>query len=234
MSTKVSPKVKLFILGFVVAVAVGFIFFVKMGSSSTTVSLYITSAIIMLAGCFFTSDTIKLLYQFYEQKAPWQRFIPVINEFYAIDIKFRIVAYIFLFIGIALTILGILPYNIKSIFGATFATEGSYFMLFAAFIVFGIMQIIVGIGTFLAIKDVKSEWLSKIGTDIGMIKLLSAFSILPVLRILSYYSLRKPLDTLVAFNNMTASSSNAINIIAEDDDEYDDDDEYEYDDEEDY
>lgn len=222
MNSKTPPKVKLFILGFLVAVIAGFIFFVKMGDSPTRVSLYITSIVIMLAGCFFTSDTIKLLYQFYEQKAPWQRFVPVINEFYAIDIKFKIVAYIFLVIGIVLTILGILPYNLKSIFGATFATEGSFFMLFAAFIVFTIMQLIVGFGTFLAIKDIKEEWMRLIGTDIGMIKLLGAFSIFPVLRILSYYALRKPLDTLVAFNNLTANSSNSVSIIAEDDEDEED------------
>ena len=63
-----------------------------------------------------------------------------------------------------------------------------------------------------------------------MIKILGAFSILPVLRILSYYALRKPLDTLVAYNNLTVNSSNAVNIIAEDDD----DDDNEYEEEEDY
>jgi len=230
MNSKTPPKVKLFILGFLVAVIVGFIFFVKMGDSPTRVSLYITSIVIMAAGCFFTSDTIKLLYQFYEQKAPWQRFVPVINEFYAIDMKFRIAAYVFLVIGVVLTILGILPYNLKSIFGATFATEGSFFMLFAAFIVFAIMQIIVGVGTFLAIKDIKEEWTHLIGTDIGLIKILGIFSLLPVLRILSYYALRKPLDTLVAFNDLTVNSSNSVSIIAEDEE---DDDDY-YDDEEDY
>lgn len=229
MSPKTSPKAKLCILGFIVAVVVGFIFFVRIGDSPTRISLYITSIVIMLAGCFFTSDTIKLLYKFYEQKAPWQRFIPVINEFHAIDMKFRIAAYIFLVIGTILTLIGILPYSIKSIFGDTFATEGSYFMLFVAFIIFVIMQIIVGIGTFLAIKDVKEEWMHLIGTDIGMIKILGAFSIFPVLRILSYYALRKPLDTLVAYNNLTVNSSNAINIISEDDD-----DDNEYEEEEDY
>lgn len=235
MSSKTSPKVKLIILGFLVAVIVGFIFFIKIGSSSTTISLYITSAIIMLAGCFFTSDTIKLLYRFYEQKAPWQRFVPVINEFYAIDQKFKVIAYILLFIGSILTIIGVLPYSIKSIFGDTFATEGSYYILIAAFVIFGIMQIIVGIGTFLAIKDVKEEWMKIIGTDIGLIKILGIFSLIPILRILSYYALRKPLDTLVAFNNMTMSSSNAVNIIAEDDDVEEDDDYYDDDDnEEDY
>lgn len=227
MNSKTPPKVKLFILGFIVAVIAGFIFFVKMGDSPTRVSLYITSIVIMGAGCFFTSDTIKLLYQFYEQKAPWQRFVPVINEFYAIDVKFKIAAYIFFAIGIVLTILGILPYNLKSIFGATFATEGSFFMLFTAFVVFAIMQLIVGIGTFLAIKDIKEEWMRLIGTDIGMIKLLGIFSLLPVLRILSYYALRKPLDTLVAFNDLTASSSNSVSIIAEDEeDDYEDEEDY--------
>ena len=101
-------------------------------------------------------------------------------------------------------------------------------MFFSAFIVFTIMQFIVGIGTVLAIKDVKKDWTTLIGTDIGLIKLLGAFAIFPILRILSYYSLRKPLETLVAFNNLNASSSMAVHVISEEDEE----DNYNYDEEE--
>ena len=234
MNTKISPKIKLLILLIIVAIGLAFFGFVKLGSSSSTISLYVTSILIIIAGCFFTSDTVKLLYKFYEQKAPWQRSIPVINEFYAIDIKLKVVAYIFFIIGVILTVIGFLPYSVKSIFGATFATEGSFYTLFGAFIIFSIMQIIVGIGTVLAIRDIKNEWATLIGTDIGMIKILGAFALFPILRILSYYAMRKPLDTLVAFNNLNASSANAASIILDEDEEEDEEEFYYEEDEEEF
>lgn len=213
MSSKIDPKTKLMVLVVILGIISSFIGFTILGSAFNTVSVYIVFIFIIFASVYFTSDTVGLLYEFYETKAPWQRFLPVFSEFYILDRKFRNVCNVTTFIGIVFITFGFMPHSIKKIFGNSFALNSAFYCFFIGFVSFLISQVTVGIGMIKTLKDIQELWEQIMKTNIGFIKYFKIFSFIPFVRIFTFYCLRKPLDTLVVFNMQSITSNNSIKIV---------------------
>lgn len=214
---KISGQIAIVILLIIIPVLfLSLTIFAKPNSPAMLNLMYI---MIIVAQIYFTSDVVGLLYKFYEMKKPWQRFIPVINEFYLLDIKYRRFAWITFFVSVVLMVFANLPYQIKAIFGNQFITTGSFYLFFIAFCVFLICQVIVGIGIMNSAKDISEEWERLSGCSLGMIGMYKLFSLIPVVRVFAFYGLRKPLDTLVTFNSKTVNSENNVRIEEETEEE---------------
>lgn len=215
MNSRISPKTKLLLLLIIIGIIGSFIGFTLLGSIFNTISIYISFAFIIFASIYFTSDTIGLLYKFYESPVPWQRFVPVINEFYILDRKYRNVCNVTTFIGTVFIAFGIMPYSIKKLFGNFFVLNSAFQCFFIGFFLFLIAQLTVGFGMLKTLKDIKELWEQIMKTDIGSIKYFGLFSFIPFVRIFTFYSLRKPLDTLVVFNSQSINSNNSVKIVDE-------------------
>lgn len=211
--SKINGQIAIVLL--LIIIPVLFISLTVFAKPNSSIMLNLVYIMILIAQIYFTSDVVGLLYKFYEMKKPWQRFIPVINEFYLLDIKYRRFAWITFFLSVILMLLANLPYQIKAIFGRQFMTTGSFYLFFIAFVIFLICQIIVGIGVMNSAKDISEEWERLSGCSLGMIGLYKLFSLIPVVRVFAFYGLRKPLDTLVTFNSKTVSSENNVRIEEE-------------------
>lgn len=207
------------ILGFLVVLIGLFIFFVLMGSSSSNLMMQILYVALIVVQIYFTSDVVGLLYKFYEMKRPWQRFIPVINEFYLLDVKFRVAAWVSFIISMVLLLMAFAPYQVKIIFGAQFVASGGFYLFLISFVMLLICQLIVGVGIINSMKEIAEEWERISGCTLGLIGLYKVFAIIPVLRVFAFYGLRKPLDTLVTFNHKTVSTENNVRIAYEEEDE---------------
>ena len=192
-----------------------FIVLCLVGTPTTNTSLIIMYIFITLCHVYITSDVVGLLYKFYEMPKPWQRFIPFVNELYIIDMKYRRIAWCALIMTIFFILLANLPFQIKSILGGNFIASGGFYCYLIALFAFFISQIFVSIGVFNTINEIAVEWERLAGCTLGFVGLFKIFSIIPIVRIYSLYSLRKPLDTLVTFNNKTITSSNQVRIIEE-------------------
>lgn len=196
-----------------------FFIFTILDSSKSDIMLTITYIGIIVVHVYFISDTVGLLYLFFELDKPWQRFIPVVNEFYAIDEKYKKSAYITLGISILSVIIATLPFSVKALISKSFATSGSFYFFFVAFVFFMITQLIVGIGLFFAINDINKEWERIVGEQLGALQIFKLFALIPILRIYAFYAMRKPLDTMVTFRRQTVSSIKEVQIISDEDEE---------------
>lgn len=160
--------------------------------------------ILTVFATMYTAYTSKLMYDFYEVQAPILRFIPCVCETTLIDIKYHIPCYVCYTIAIIFAAASQLPYSVLKIFGEDFALSAGFYFTVAAIVVLGVIQIIKGIGLLETLHDIGEEWHNQTHADLGAISKLGFFGFIPFVRVISLYSLNKPLSTMVSFMGVNA------------------------------
>jgi len=177
---------------------------------------------IYLGFTYFVCDTISLLYSFYEvDYLPWQRFVPYINEFYLLDMKFRSTALVLFFLMCGGFVVSFLPYNIRAIFGDDFALDSGFYGFIAAALFFILQQVVIGVGMISLMRTIDREAERLLGyaqNKLGVLAYACAF--LPFLRFYPVMMARNPIDTLVTFRRQSVSSTvQSVRFVDEDDEE---------------
>lgn len=204
-------------IGLLLAIFSLWFVFTKFEITDSVLTQRILFIAILACIIYFTSDVVGLLYTFYEMPRPWQRFVPVISEFYMLDMRYRKPAYITLALSCVALLFAAMPYQMKAIFGTQNIAAIGFYGYFMAFCIFFVCQLIVGIGLLQTTGDIAEEWEAHTGVTLGAISMYKIFAIFPIVRVFTFYGLRKPLDTLVTFRNQTVSTTQQVRIIEEDD-----------------
>lgn len=192
----------------------------SMGTSwLATTAPYVMVAVIAVFAAIYTGMTSSLLWDFYEEQAPWYRWVPCFGELTIMDSKFLKIGGI-LYIP-ALVCLGLsqLPYSVLSFMGETIALNFPFYMMVLAFIFLGIIQIVKGIGIMDCTKTIASIWEERNSTSSGFIKRFGFLGFIPFVRVVAVYALNKPLTTMVTFNEETISDDDDVELSEEDEED---------------
>lgn len=187
---------------------------------------YAVLVILLAISVFLVSQTVSLLYDFYDAPKPIGRFVPIFGELYLLDTTYRSVV-LGMYIGVvAFVILGAMPYNIKSVLGEWFALHSSFYMFLIAFAIIVISQIVYGIGLINTMNDISKDWARLVKTDLGSLRHFKLLGFIPVIRLLTFYAVNKPLSTMVSYYGMTNDNDEEFTEEYEEEDyeEEDDDD----------
>lgn len=214
---------KMVVLSVIAIVIVLFILFAFASKYLYTLSPILVLGIFAIFFVYYTSDTVSLLYDFYDADRPFARYIPVVCELFLLDIKYRKLAATSYIAAVIAFVLSKLPYNVKAIFGSTFATNISFYLLLLMFIFLIVAQILIGMGMIATINDIRDDWFRIVKTDIGAISKFGFFCFIPLFRFYTIFALRKPLDTLVRFQQRTVNNDGANEVFLSDEDNDDDD-----------
>lgn len=178
--------------------------------------MYIVIALVIFA-TVYTAYTAKLMYDFYDTRPPFLRFVPCVCEITLVDIKYHIPCYVCYVMAIIFAALSQLPYSVLKVLGEGFALSAGFYFTIVAIVFLVIIQIIKGIGLMGTIKDIGEEWSHQRHTDLGAISKLTFLGFLPFVRVIALYSLNKPLSTMVSFMGVTVDDADTGDSFEEED-----------------
>lgn len=179
---------------------------------------YVLLGVIVVFAAIYSGITSGLLWDFFEEDAPWYRWVPCFGELTIMDSKYLKVGGILYIVALAFFALGRIPYQLVSFLGNKTALNFPFYMTVVAFLVLAAIQVIKGIGIVGCTKTISSVWEERNHTDAGFIKRFSFLGFLPFVRIVAIYALNKPLTTMVTFNEETISDNDDVVLREEGED----------------
>ena len=200
-----SASTKLAIIGVIIGTPVLVFLFSVLQTRLLAVSPIAFLALIVIVSAVFNTRTCKLLYTFYELETPVIAYLPCIGETALIDQSLKR-ASIALYAVVLFTLgISFLPFKVFGWMGISKSTTLKIVLMWVAIVLLIIIQILKGIGIRGTMKDVSNAWIEARGTTSGIISKFSIFGFVPILRVLCFYGLSKPLSTMVEFDGVTVS-----------------------------
>lgn len=176
----------------------------------------IVTVIVVITCDIYAAHVGTLIYRFYESEPPLWRFLPCVGELALMTKKWCRIGIILYIVEILMIAIALAPYGIISVLGDWAIQTLPFYMIFGALIVAAVIQIVKGLGMVEICSDVDEIWFEMTHTSTGAISKAKILMYIPFVRQLGLYSLSKPLETLVTFNQQTYDDANE-DTIAEDD-----------------
>lgn len=171
-----------------------------------TAPIFILALVVIFATAY-TAYTAKLLFDFYDVDAPILRFVPCVCEIALTDLKFHIPCYICYVLFIIFAGLAQVSYGLLKSFGDMIALNAGFYLYLLALLMLVVVQIIKGIGLMRTVKDVSNEWYKQTRVEVGAITKFSFLCFIPFVRVIAFYSLSKPLSTMVSFMGVSVDDA---------------------------
>lgn len=180
-----------------------------------TTAPYLMVAVIAVFAAIYTGMTSSLLWDFYEESAPWYRWVPCFGELTIMDSKYLKIGGILYIPAIIALALSQLPYKVISFLGENVALNFPFYMMVVALFFLLAVQVVKGIGIMDCTKTIASLWEERNNTSSGFIKRFGILGFIPFVRVVAVYALNKPLTTMVTFNEETISDNDDVELSEE-------------------
>ncbi len=177
---------------------------------------YVMLGVIMLAIAVYSGMTSTLLWQFYECRPPWYRWLPMFGELTLMDNKYLKVGSVFYAVAVFFLALSRIPYSLLSFLGNPLSLNFPFYMTLLAFVALAGVQVVKGIGIMDCTKTIADLWEERSHSSSGFIKRFGILGFIPYVRVVAVYGLNKPLATLVTFNDETISDTDDVQLVEED------------------
>ena len=213
--SSVDPKSQLMLLFILVGIPACFIVFSILSDKLMSMAPVAMVGLLVVATAIYTAMTARMLYKYFGGSAPWYSYIPCFGETTIADsscVKWSIPFYA---LAILFGVLTIVPANVFSFLPGTLEMRMPVYFVFAAVLMLVSVQIVKGIGIYNCCKFLDGECVDKLGTDIGILRVLSALAFVPFVRMVALYAVNTSLTKLVVFAERTISDTDSDELISD-------------------